>query len=103
MFRSYSARVEIALVRSRRTCGYRTLWFHFGILRFLQAISMEDGETESTARRGDIFRKHIGPAMFSAGSTLGLRVPDCTKEPLTLFIGFAAKYLFAKPCNNRYP
>ncbi len=41
MFRSYSARVEIALVRSRRTCGYRTLWFHFGIERFLWAITTE--------------------------------------------------------------
>ena len=40
-------------------------------------------------------REHIGVAMFSAGRTLGLRAPDCAKEPLalwTLFIWVAAEY-----------
>ena len=33
-------------------------------------------------------RKHIGFVAFSAGSTLGLRAPDCAKEPLALWTLF---------------
>ena len=49
-------------------------------------------------RRGlcAFLRSRIGFAAFSAGSTLGLRAPDCAKESSTLwtlFFGFAAKYL----------
>ena len=36
--------------------------------------------TESAARRSAFLRDHIGFAAFSAGSTLGLRAPDCAKE-----------------------
>ena len=44
--------------------------------------------TESAARVSALLRKHIGLAMFSAGSTLGLRAPDCAKEPLALWTLF---------------
>ena len=33
-------------------------------------------------------RSHIGFAVLSAGSTLGLRAPDCAKEPLALWTLF---------------
>ena len=53
------------------------------------------GRGERSRRRGGraFLRDRIGFAMFSAGSTLGLRAPDCAKEPLalwTLFIGVVA-------------
>ena len=44
-------------------------------------------------------RKHIGFVAFSAGSTLGLRAPDCAKEPLalwTLFMWGAAWVRFTR-------
>ena len=67
-----------------------------------------------------LLRDRIGFAMLSAGSPLGRNVEaalrprpqTCAKEskeeaalrPLwTLFIGFAAKCLFVKPRNDRYP
>ena len=96
------------LVRSRVSYGYRTLWVHFGIVRFLLAIPTElrrergERETQDRNRRrggSTLLCNHIGLAMFSAGSTLGLRAPDCAKESSTLwtlFMGFAAKYLFAQ-------
>ena len=46
-----------------------------------------------SVRQSALLRKHIGFAMFPAGSTLGLRAPDCAKEPLalwTLFMWLAA-------------
>ena len=78
--------------------GYRALLVHFEIARFLAAIPTEnegDAEnggtrrTESAARQSAFLRDRIGFVMFSAGSTLGLRAPDCAKEsltPWTLFI-----------------
>ena len=93
--------VGIALVRSRMSCGYRTLWVHFGLVRFFAAIPTEDGETwrneERSRRRGasTFLRKPIGFAVFSAGRTLGLKcgsrtaaAPDCAKEPLALWTLF---------------
>ena len=72
-----------------------------------------DGERGQQRGVSMFLRNHISPAMLSAGNTLGLKcgsrtaaAPDCAKEPLalwTLFIGFAAEYLFAKHRNNRYP
>ena len=38
------------------------------------------GATESAARLSTLLREPIGSAMLSAGSTLGLRAPDCAKE-----------------------
>ena len=39
-----------------------------------------DEGTESAARQSALLREHIGFEVFSAGSTLGLRAPDCAKE-----------------------
>ena len=38
------------------------------------------GVTELAARLSTLLREPIGSAMLSAGSTLGLRAPDCAKE-----------------------
>ena len=45
---------------------------------------------ERSRRRGvsALSRNHIGFAMFSTGSTLGLRAPDCAKESSTLWTLF---------------
>ena len=75
------------LERSQMSCGYQALLVHFGLVRFLQAIP-----TELRNRRRSVstlLRSPIGIAMLSAGSTLGLRAPDCAKEtlsPWTLFM-----------------
>ena len=64
-------------------CGYRAYLVHFGIVRFFMAIPTEyEGTrgTESAARRSAFLREPIGFDMFSVGSTLGLRAPDCAKE-----------------------
>ena len=48
-----------------------------------------DGERSRRRGVGVFLREHIGFEVFSAGSPLGLRAPDCAKEPLapwTLFI-----------------
>ena len=90
--------------RSQMLYGYRTCLVHFRLVRFFPAIPT--GERSRRRGVGPLLRNHISLAMLSAGSTLGLRAPDCAKEPLTLwtlFIRFAAKYLFAKPRNNCYP
>ena len=67
-----------------------------------------EGHGEQSRRRGGraFLRDRIGFAMFSAGSTLGLKcgsrtaaAPDCAKEPLalwTLFIWFAAWVRFTQ-------
>ena len=57
-------------------------------------------------RRGvsALSRNHIGFAMFSAGSTLGLRAPDCAKESSTLwtlFIWVAAWVRLARRGRSR--
>ena len=81
---------------SRRLCGYRTCLVHFWIVRFFVAIPTEyEGtrRTESAARQSTLLRESLGLVMLSAGSTLGLRAPDCAKESSTLwtlFLGFAA-------------
>ena len=94
--------VEIAL-RAFSNCpyGYRALWVHFGFSRFFVAIPTEnggDGENAETTRGRSrrrcvsaFLRKHIGFAMFSAGSTLGLRAPDCAKESSTLWTLFTLR------------
>ena len=77
------------IVRSQRPCDYRTQLVHFGIVRFLAAIPTENERTKKLRRIGErsrrrgvgaFLRKHIGLAMLSAGSPLGLRAPDCAKE-----------------------
>ena len=64
-------------------------------------------ETESAARREYFFCAiTLTPPCFPRGVRWGCAPQTCTKEPLalwTLFFGFAAKYIFPKHCNNRYP
>ena len=79
-------------VRSRMSRGYPALLVHFEIARFHVAIPTEDEgdeETRGNGRDGErsrrwvvsaLLRDRIGFAVFSAGSTLGLRAPDCAKE-----------------------
>ena len=79
------------LERSQRPCGYRACLVHFGVVRFFAATPTEyEGtrRTESAARRSAFLREPIGFDMFSAGSTLGLRAPDCAKESSTLWTLF---------------
>ena len=67
------------LERSQRPCGYRTCLVHFWIVRFLAAIPTEyEGTrgTESATRQSTLLRESLGLVMLSAGSTLGLRVPN---------------------------
>ena len=72
---------------SNRRRGYPAFLVHFGLARFFMAIPTENegtgerGErrerrTESAARQSAFLRDHIGFAVFSAGSTLGLRAPN---------------------------
>ena len=57
-------------------------------------------------RRGfcALSRGHIGTVSFSAGSTLGLRAPDCAKESSTLWTLFTLRrgYVCAYTC-RRHP
>ena len=68
------------LVRSRMSCGYRALLGSLLACAFL--CGDPDGgrrDAEKRSRRrgvGTFLRKHIDLVMFSAGSTLGLRVPN---------------------------
>ena len=48
MLRFYSARVGIAIVRSRMPCGYRDIQVHFGFVRFFWAIPTEYEGTRGT-------------------------------------------------------
>ena len=85
-------RVEIA-IRAFSRCwrGYLPRWVHFGFVRFLQAISTGlSGNGVRGWRRGlcASLRSRIGTVVLSAGSTLGLRAPDCAKESSTLWTLF---------------
>ena len=73
---------------SNRQCDYRGWLVHFGLARFLAAIPTEDAENGVGGEAKCVLREHIGFAVFSAGSTLGLRAPDCAKEPLALWTLF---------------
>ena len=84
---------------SNRWCGYRALWVHFGFSRFFVAIptglpgtrGTRNGVTKERGwRRGlcALLRRRIDLAGLSAGSTLGLRAPDCAKESSTLWTLF---------------
>ena len=85
-------RVEIAFVRSR---GVFRLSDLAGSLRVCAFICGDlDGVTEGRSYEGErgwrrglcaSLRSHIGTVMLSAGSTLGLRAPDCAKESSTLW------------------
>ena len=87
MLRFYSARVGIALVRSRMPYGYLTLRVHFGFMRFFAAIPT--GVRSRRRGEGVHLREPIGLVMFSAGRTLGAARPQtCAKEPLALWTLF---------------
>ena len=103
--------VGIALVRSRMSCGYRTLWVHFGLVRFFAAIPTEDGETRDT-------RNGVGGAAqvrfcvnllalpcFPRGERWGC-APQTAPKSLRLSglssLGSRRRCVFAQPCNNRY-
>ena len=93
ILRSYSAG------RDRHSCvlavlfGYLPRLVHFGFGCFFVAISTGyegrsyEGHGARGWRRGACtsLRNRIGFAAFSAGSTLGLRAPDCAKESSTLW------------------
>ena len=75
--------------------GYRALLVHFGTARFFMAIptGLRRNAGVRSRRRGvrTLLRNHIGFAMLSAGSTLGLRAPDCAKESSTLWTLFTLR------------
>ena len=63
---------------SDRWCAYRISWVHFGLVRFFMAIPTENERDAENGVGGEakcVLRDHIGFAVFSAGSTLGLRAP----------------------------
>ena len=97
--------VPIPPGRDRHSCvlaasfGYLPWLVHFGFARFFMAIptglpgtrGTRNGVTKERGwRRGlcALLRGRIGLAVFSAGSTLGLRAPDCAKESSTLWTLF---------------
>ena len=103
MFRSYSA-----VGRDRHSCVLAALVRLSTLAGSLRVCSFicgdPDGVTGDT-RNGErgtgergwrrsvsaLLRNHIGFAMFSAGSTLGLRAPDCAKESSTLWTLFTLR------------
>ena len=88
-------RVEIAIrAFSRRWRGYLPLWVHFGLAVCLRRSRRGDrGRGVRGWRRGAcaLLRGRIGSEMLSAGSTLGLRAPDCAKESSTLWTLFTLR------------
>ncbi len=94
-----TACVSVPPGRDRHSCvlgaffGYLPWMVHFGFVRLSVAISTgcrDAGNGERGWRRGlcASLRSHIGTVMLSAGSTLGLRAPDCAKESSTLWTLF---------------
>ena len=105
-------RVEIAIrAFSRCRCGYLPLWVHFGFGRLFVAISTG---YRSTGERGNgrtglrgwrrglcaLLRKHIGFAILSAGSTLGLRAPNLRQR---VFDSLDSLHAAAGLCWYKYP
>ena len=84
MFRSYSA------VGRDRLSTFSQRYAIIGLCKFISGLRVSlwrsrrgtKGRGERSRRRGVsvLLRDHIGFAMLSAGSTLGLRAPDCAKE-----------------------
>ena len=97
ILRSYSAGRDRHLCVLEMFFGYLPLWVHFGFECFFVAISTGLPENEKTKlrdwRRGlcAFLRSHIGFEILSAGSTLGLRAPDCAKESSTLWTLFTLR------------
>ena len=79
----------VSLWRSRRVTGTRGRSY----------------EEERGRRRGasESLRNRIGLAMLSAGSTLGLRAPDCAKESSTLWTLFTLRRGCVGAYTRRHP
>ncbi len=93
--------LEVRIASCKFSCLLMVIelcWFTSGLYVSLWRFRRGYGGTWGTESAVDVsafLRNRIGFAIFSAGRTLGLRAPDCAKEPLalwTLFIGVAAKY-----------
>ena len=86
--RSYSA---VGRDRYSRVLGCRAViglcWSTSGLRVFWRRSRRGNEGTRGTeaARQSAFLRDRISFAMFSAGSTLGLRAPDCAKESSTLW------------------
>ena len=100
MLRSYTAGSRSPFVRSRDVgaviclCGFTSGWpFVCGDLDGITGDAGNGVTEERGWRRGlyALLRKHIGLAGLSAGSTLGLRAPDCAKESSTLWTLFTLR------------
>ena len=113
MLRFYSAGSRSPFVRSRDVgaviclCGFTSGWpFPYGDL---DGITGDGGDAGNRAtggwRRGlyALLRNHIGFAMLSAGSTLGLRAPDCAKESSTLWTLFTLRRGCLSAYTRRHP
>ena len=87
--RAFSGRFSVICLR----------WFTSGLdvsCRRSRRVTGDAGDEETELRgwrRGlcASLRSHIGTAMLSAGSTLGLRAPDCAKESSTLWTLFTLR------------
>ena len=88
VLRFYSAGSRSPFVRSRYVCMVICLWqVHFGFVRFFMAISTGlsgNGVRGWRRRLCASLRNHIGLAMLSARSTLGLRAPKPAPKSLRL-------------------
>ena len=86
--------VSIPPGRDRHSCvlvtlfGYLPWRVHFGFGCLFVAISTGTGERGWRRGTCALLRNRIGIVSFSAGSTLGLRAPDCAKESSTLWTLF---------------
>ena len=92
MLRFYSAGSRSPFARPRDVGAVICLgWFTSGLDVFLWRSRRDyRGRGVRGWRRGlyALLRNHIGFAVLSAGSTLGLRAPDCAKESSTLWTLF---------------
>ena len=85
--------VLAALARLSALAGSLRVWpFLYGDLDGVTGVRGR-GNGERGWRRGfcALLRKHIGLVVLSAGSTLGLRAPDCAKESSTLWTLFTLR------------
>ena len=107
--RDRHSRVLVMLARLSALAGsLRACTFPYGDL---DGIAGDTGDAGNGAtggwRRGlyALLRNHIGFAVLSAGSTLGLRAPDCAKESSTLWTLFTLRRGCAgantHPCKKR--
>ena len=109
MLRFYSAGSRSPFVRSRSVGAVICLgWFTSGLDVFLWRSRRDyRGRGVRGWRCGlyALLRNHIGFAVLSAGSTLGLRAPDCAKESSTLWTLFTLRRGCAgantHPCKKR--